>query len=135
MVAIYREWAFEEAKSPACRAGAEGEGEIMRSLNPIASAIDTVVNHIEKYVDSTAWDTHHQPSEKEKAERRSSILAVASKLRALSDAAEIRTISSREFDALISDLFAAQFSGVITEDLVKVHEAIAKQYGRPPSSV
>ena len=78
MVAIYREWAFEEAKSPACRAGAEGEGEIMRSLNPIASAIDTVVNHIEKYVDSTAWDTHHQPSEKEKAERRSSILAVAS---------------------------------------------------------
>jgi len=32
MVAIYREWAFEEAKSPACRAGAEAKGEIMRSL-------------------------------------------------------------------------------------------------------
>jgi hypothetical protein len=107
----------------------------LRSSIPIASAIDTVIDHVEKYAETTAWDTRHPPSEKEKAERRSSILAVASKLRALSDAAEIRTISSREFDALISDLFVAQFSGVITEDLVKVHEAIAKQYGRPPSSV
>jgi hypothetical protein len=96
----------------------------MTPSNPIASAIATVADHIEKYADTTAWDTHHQPTEKEEAERRSGILAVASKLRALSSAAEIRTISSREFDDLISELRAAQFSGVITEDLIKVHEAI-----------
>ena len=75
----------------------------------------------------TAWDIDYRPTNEELAERRSGILAAASKLRALSDAAEVRKISSSEFDALISELFVAQFSDVITEHLVKVHEAIAKQ--------
>src|SRR5258707_13905729 len=72
----------------------------------------------------TAWDIDYRPTNEELAERRSGILAVASKLRALSDAAEVRKISRSEFDALSSELFVAQFSGVITEDLVKAHEAI-----------
>jgi len=99
----------------------------LKSSNPAASAIDAVVDHIEAHAYITAWDIDYRPTNEELAERRSGILAVASKLRALSDAAEVRKISSSEFDALISELFVAQFSGVITEDLVKVHEAIAKQ--------
>jgi hypothetical protein len=50
---------------------------------------------------------------------------VNNKLRALSDAAEVRKISGSEFDALISELYVAHFPGVIREDLIRVHAAIA----------
>jgi hypothetical protein len=97
----------------------------VNSANPIATAIDVIVDHVERYVDSTGWDTLHQPTNEELAERRAGILAVASKLRALSKASEVRKISGSEFDALISELFKAQFYGVISNDLIKVHEAIS----------
>jgi hypothetical protein len=95
------------------------------STNPIVSAIDAVADHVEKYADITAWDTSHQPTEEERAARRSGILTVNNKLRALSDAAEVRKISGSEFDALISELYVAHFPGVIREDLIRVHAAIA----------
>jgi hypothetical protein len=97
----------------------------LTSSNPIVSAIDAIADHIEKYVDSTAWDIGHQPTEEERTARRSEILTVSDKLRVLSNAAEVRKISGSEFDALISELFKAQFHGVISEDLIRVHEAIS----------
>jgi hypothetical protein len=76
------------------------------SSNPIVSAIDVVADHVEKYADNSAWDVHKQPSEDERAERRSEILAVVGKLRDLSKAADARKISGSEFDALIEELRA-----------------------------
>jgi hypothetical protein len=106
--------------------GLKAKGEMsLNSANPIATAIDAVVDHVEKYVDITGWDTAHQPTKEELAERRAGILAVASRLRALSKASEVRKISASEFDALISELFKAQLYGVISDDLTTVHQAIA----------
>jgi hypothetical protein len=96
-------------------------------VKSVPDALRAIFDHVNRYADSTAWDTAEQPSAEREAARREAILKINKELETLIEESETRKISVREFEAIREKLSEAQFVAFVPDDLIAVHEAFQRQ--------